>query len=339
MTSARSVRACRRLWADFSSLTERHGRRGARCKKINKNIITIIEIKNNKMEKKIIFSIALTLFFMSGCIPEGIDIDVKPAESRIAVSSKIIPLSYMFVSLTKSYSPLDPITTGVTVDPTDLNKFLVSNALVTVSYNNQIDTLGMLTPGIYTSTNTLLTNYNTYTLNVTEPSTGQQVSAVTTMLPQVQFDTVYPVIIKNATDTAVIIKYVLNDNPNEENFYVVNYILKQSSVGASLDISSYFSMGSNKVLSTFDLLDDASFTNNSLTKESVLPLSPTDIVVVEVANISKGYYEFLTAFKRTGNILNSLEAEPIHFPTNVQNGYGYFNAYYPYSKMFDLSQY
>lgn len=291
------------------------------------------------MKNAIILNTVIILFFLSGCIPEGIDIDVKPAESHIAVSSKIIPLSYMFVSLTKSYSPLDPITTGVTVDPMVLNNFLVSNALVTVSYNNQVDTLSMLTPGIYTSSNILFTNYDTYTLNVTEPSTGQQVSAVTTMLPQVQFDTVYPVIIKNPTDTVVMIKYVLKDNPNEENFYVVNYILKQSSEGASLDISSYFSLGSNKILSTFDLLDDASFTDNSLTKESVLPLRPTDIIVVEIAHISKGYYEFLTAFKRTGNILNSLEAEPIHFPTNVQNGYGYFNAYYPYSKMFDLAQY
>lgn len=272
-------------------------------------------------------------------MPAGIDINVKPAESRITVSSQIVPQRFMFVSLTKSFSPLDPITTGVTVDSTGLNKFLVTNALVTVSYNNQIDTLSMFTPGIYISSTTLLTNYNTYTLNVTEPSTGQQVSAVTAMLPQMQFDTVYPVIVRNAADTIVKIKYVLKDNPNEENFYVVNYILKQSSSGANLDISSYFNSGSNKILSTYDLLNDASFTNNVLTNESILDVRPTDSVAVEIANISKGYYEFLTAFKRTGNILNSLETEPIHFPTNVQNGYGYFNAYFPNSKIFYLGQY
>lgn len=291
------------------------------------------------MKKIIIFNISLILFLINGCLPAGIDIDVKPAESRIAVSSQIIPQRFMFVSLTKSFSPLDPITTGVTVDSTGLSKFLVTNALVTVSYNNQTDTLSMFTPGIYISSNTLLTNYNTYTLNVTEPSTGQKVSAVTTMLPQVEFDTVYPVIIKNVDDTIVKIRYVLEDNPNEENFYVVNYILKQSSTGANLDISSYFNSGSNKILSTYDLLNDASFTNNVLTQESILDVKSTDSIAVEIANISKGYYEFLTAFKRTGNILNSIETEPIHFPTNVQNGYGYFNAYYPNSKIFYLGQY
>lgn len=31
--------------------------------------------------------------------------------------------------------------------------------------------------------------------------------------------------------------------------------------------------------------------------------------------------------------------EPIHFPTNEENGYGYFNAYYPNSKIFHLGQY
>lgn len=279
------------------------------------------------------------LFIIQGCVPEGIDINVKPSEPRIAVASQIIPQSFIFVTLTKSFSPLEPLATGGAVDSTAFNKFLVTNAFVTVSYNNQIDTLHMLTPGIYISTTILLANYNTYTLNVIEPNSGLQTSAVTTMLPQVQFDTVYPVIIKNPTDTVVKIKYVLRDNPNEENFYVVNYILKQPSKGANLDISSYFSKGSNKILSTFDLLNDASFTDNLLTKESILKVGSTDSIAVEIANISKGYYEFLTAFKRTGNILNALETEPIHFPSNVQNGYGYFNAYYPNSRIFYLGQY
>lgn len=292
-----------------------------------------------KMRKVLTINIAFILFLINGCIPAGIDIDVQPAEPRIAVASQIIPQSYLFVTLTKSFSPLEPIATGDTVASGMLDNFLVSNALVTVAYNNQMDTLNMLVPGIYSSTNVLFTNYTTYTLNVIEPSTGLRISAVTSMLPQVKFDTVYPVIIKNPTDTIVKIKYVLKDNPNEENFYVVNYILKQPSTGANLDISSYFSNGSNKILSTFDLLNDASFTDNILTKESIINVQSTDSIAVEIANISKGYYEFLTAVKSTGSLLNSIETEPIHFPSNVQNGYGYFNAHYPYAKIFYLGQY
>lgn len=292
------------------------------------------------MKKFILTFLIATLLILNGCTPKGIDIDVEPAESRIVVASQIIPQKSIVVSLTKSFSPLEPIGTSENVGSELLNKFLVNNAFVTVSYNGQTDTLDMFVPGIYISNNTLLTNYNTYSLNVYEPSTGLSALAVTTMLPQVKFDTVYPIITRSSTDTTVAIKYILSDIPGEENYYVVNYILKQASTGANLDISSYFGNGSNKILSSFDLLNDASFTNNVLVHESILEkVGPTDSLAVEVANITKGYYEFLTAAKRTGGLLTQLTSEPIHFPTNVQNGYGYFNAYYPHARIFALSEY
>ncbi len=291
------------------------------------------------MKKQLVLYLVICVL-ISSCAPKSIDIDVAPGESKIVVSSHIIPYQYMFIALTKSYSALTPLTTNDTVSSSVLNQFLVTNALVTVAYSNQIDTLQMLTPGIYYSTNILLTNYNTYTLHVKEPSTGQEVTAVTTMLPQVMFDTIYPVVAKNPGDTLVTMKYVLQDNPNEENFYVINYILKQSAGGANLDINPYFGKGSNKLLSNYELLNDASFTNNTLYGETALAgVKATDSIAVEMANISKGYYDFLTAAKRRGEIVTQLTSEPIHFPTNVQNGYGYFNAFFPEGKVFYLGEY
>lgn len=283
----------------------------------------------------------ISMLLLNSCTPKGIDIDVAPAESKIVVASQIVPQKNMIVSLTRSFSPLEPIATSDQVPQELLNKFLVNNAFVTVSYNGQTDTLDMLIPGIYFSTNTLLTNYNDYTLTVYDPSTGLSASALTTMLPQVPFDTVYPIITRTpGVDTTVAIRYVLTDNPNEENYYVINYILKQSSGGANLDISSYFGNGSNKILSEYELLNDASFTNNVYSHLSTLQdVTPNDSIAVEVSNITRGYYEFLTASKRTGGLLTQLTSEPIHFPTNVVNGYGYFNAYYPNAKVFSLSQY
>ena len=281
--------------------------------------------------------IAILLY---SCQPPGIDIDVEPAESKIVVASQIVPQKNMFVALTKSFSPLEPIAGSESVTDALLSNFLVSNAIVTVTYDNQTDTLEMLVPGIYYSTNVLLTNYTNYTLSVYEPSSGLSASALTTMLPQVLFDTVYPVITRNLEDTTVVIKYTLTDNASEENYYVVNYILKQASTGADLDINSYFGNGSNKILSSFELLNDASFTNNVYMHETLLDkVQPTDSIAVEIANISKGYYEFLTASKRNQGLVSQLTSEPIHYPTNVQNGYGYFNAYYPDARVFDLNEY
>lgn len=285
----------------------------------------------------LLFTLSLLLF---GCSPKTIDIDIEPGESRIVVSSQIVPNQYMFVTLTKSYSALTPLTSNDTVSSNVLSQFLVTNALVTVSYDGQIDTLQMLSPGIYFSSTILLSNYSSYTLYAKEPSTGQEITAVTTMLPQVSFDTIYPVVTKNPTDTTVSINYTLADNPNEENFYVINYILKQSSGGANLDINPFFNKGSNKLLSNFELYNDASFTNNLLVKQTELPgVTATDSIAIEVANISKGYYDFLTAAKRREGIFSQLASEPIHFPSNVQNGYGYFNAYYPDAQIFYLGEY
>jgi hypothetical protein len=50
--------------------------------------------------------IAATLY---SCEPKPIDIDVKPAEARLVVSSQIVPQKNMIIALTKSFSPLDPI--------------------------------------------------------------------------------------------------------------------------------------------------------------------------------------------------------------------------------------
>lgn len=282
----------------------------------------------------------ISVLLLSSCTPKGIDIDVEPAESKIVVASQIIPQKNIVVSLTKSFSPLEPIATAEQVSEELLNQFLVNNAFVTITYNGQTDTLDMLIPGIYISTNTLLTNYNNYALNVYEPSTGLSASALTTMLPQVPFDTVYPIITRTPQDTTVAIRYILTDNPDEENYYVINYILKQSSGGANLDISSYFGNGTNKILASYELLNDASFTNNVYSHLTALEdVTPNDSIAVEVANITRGYYEFLTASKRTGGLLTQLTSEPIHFPTNVLNGYGYFNAYYPSARIFSLSEY
>ncbi|MGQ0828591.1 MAG: DUF4249 family protein, partial [Bacteroidota bacterium] len=118
-------------------------------------------------------------------------------------------------------------------------------------------------------------------------------------------------------------------------------ILKQPSKGGNLDISSYFGNGSNKILSVFDLLNDASFTDGKLIKTTIISpmVKASDTIAVELAHISKGYYEFLTAYKRSSKLINQLTGEPINYPSNVQNGYGYFNAHYPDGKIFFLKDY
>lgn len=296
------------------------------------------------MRRKLVclfLAVAAVAFY--SCQPKPLDIDVEPAQPKLVVASQLIPNKIMIVMVTRSFSALKGkgAQDADTVSQDFLDEILVKNALVTVSYFGNTDTLYMLSPGVYASINTLQYTYGVYTLHVNDADAGLEVTSSTTLLPKVSFDTVYPVVIKNPGDTVVDISYQLTDNTNEENYYVVNYIKKvnaQNSPG--IDINQVFSLGSNYFQSYFDLLSDASFTDGKYsTQKHLETVTHQDSIAVMVSNISKGYYDFLSSYKRSGSFVNLLTGEPINYPTNVEGGYGYFNAHYPNTHYFDLKNY
>jgi hypothetical protein len=243
------------------------------------------------------------------------------------------------VGLSTSFSALSNSTQNDTVSPEFLSNLLVKDALVTVSYSNKIDTLFMVTPGIYSSVSTLQQDYGFYTLFARDPSTNEEIKASSVLLPKVKFDTIFPIINKSFLDSIVSIKYEFTDIPSQDNWYVVNYYLKQS-VGGGFNISNYFNKGASKILSEFDLLSDKTFSQGKYSAETFLyKVRRTDTIAASISNISEGYYQFLTAYKRSGSIFNMISGEPINYPTNVNNGYGYFNTHYPDVKIFDLNKY
>lgn len=283
--------------------------------------------------KTFIFFVLISFTF---CTPKPIDINLKPFEQKLVVASQIIPGKIMIVSLTRSFSALSSATQNDTVPKNFLDSLLVKNALVTVSYSGKTDTLFMATPGVYYSLNTLQNSYDVYTLYVKDRETGQEVTAVTTLLPQVKFDTITPVIIKNPSDTTVKIKYAFTDPPGVSNWYVVNYYKKVTDT-SGIDIGNYFVKGNQNVF--FELFSDKTFEKSTFERELELPVSRKDTIAVIVSNISEGYFQFLTAFKRTASFVNQLTGEPINYPSNVNGGYGYFTAHYPDVRYFYLKDY
>lgn len=290
-----------------------------------------------KKIKNILPGILISILLLSACLPKPIDIDIKPYSPKLVVASQIIPGKTMIVSLTRSFSALSNSTEEDTVAQNFLDSVLVPDAFVTVSYSGNTDTLFMVTPGIYASLNTLQQNYGIYTLYAKDPATGLEISATSTLLPQVLFDTVYPVVTKNPGDTTIKIKFEFNDLP-EKNWYVVNYYVKRN--GTGFDINSIFSAGSNKVLTQLNLLSDLTFDSAHYIGETQLTqVKPTDTIAVGIANISEGYFQFLTAYKRAGGLINQITGEPVNYPTNVINGHGYFNTHYPDVRIFDLNDF
>lgn len=292
--------------------------------------------------KKILPSVFLFSFVVTmlvSCLPPTIDIDVKPAEPQLTVCSQTIGTQGIIVGLTKSYSPLDTSGNHDTVSSDLLNKILVSNALVTITHQNITDTLVMISPGLYLNLAIQLIDHESYTLHAKDPATGKEVFSTTTLEPRVNFDTVYPSIERTPEDTLVHFHYQLTDAFGEENYYVVNFVKKVQG-DSTFDIGSIFAQGNNQVLSEFELIDDQAFDNGHLSKDVIVrSAGHTDTVAAVVSEITKGYYEFLTAFKRAGSFFNQLTGEPINYPSNVTGGYGYFTLYRRDSHVFDLNLY
>ena len=304
------------------------------------NVRCCFSRNHDYFQYRTILILMLGLFY--SCTPKPIDININKFKPKLVVSSHIIPGSIMIMSLTKSFSALSSTeATDTSVSSNFLQGVLVSNAEVTVTHGNKIDTLRMLTPGIYGSVSLLQEDYGFYILKARDPLSGMEVIASSTLLPKVFFDTITPVKSAVMLDTTVSIKYTLLDNPNEDNWYVVNYIKKNlNTSGANLDINNAFSLGSNKILTEFELLSDKTFENHRFEQETILTdVNPSDSIAVTIANISEGYYQFLTAYKRAGSVFNQFTGEPINYPTNVTGGYGYFNTHYPDVHYFYLKNY
>lgn len=291
------------------------------------------------MRKTLLIVSAFIAMTFASCLPPTIDIDVEPAPPTLCIASLVLGNNGVVVGLTRSYSPLERPPESDTLSDDLMEQILVTGATVTISYGAQTDTLTELAPGIYSNIFTTITEGETYTLRAVDPQMNLSVYAVTTMRPDVALDTVYPFIVRNNPDTMVYFHYKLRDNTSIGNYYVINFIKKVQGDSA-FDINSIFAAGSNEVLTEFELLDDQAFENGILEKDvRIFSAGPTDTVAVTVSEISKGYYEFLSALKRSSSIFNQLTGEPITYPSNVEGGHGYFTMHRTNSDLFDLNLY
>jgi hypothetical protein len=289
---------------------------------------------------RLCISALLAILFAASCTPEPIDIDIAQAPVKLVVTSQVVPGQIMVVGLTRSFSALSNGGNADTISDNFLDSVLVENAIVTVDHPGGTDTLYMITPGIYASINVLLTNYGIYTLRARDVVMNLEITATTQLMPQVVPDSVTPYFEYLTNDTNLFVHYELTDIPGEENFYVVNFYRNNNDTGASLDPNTYFAQGQNK-LTSFDLITDTDFDQNGrlVRNREMTEVGYNDTIAVTVSHISKGYYEFLTAYKRSGSLINQLTGEPINFPSNVQGGYGYFNAHIPTVRIFELPDY
>lgn len=284
-------------------------------------------------------SLLFVLIFFA-CRPEPLIITLPDEPQQVVVFSQLIPNNVITVALTKTINSLDfSEEEGDTLNNDFVNSLLVENATVTVTFDGRTEELFEIVSGIYTSINTPQRPGVDYHLQIIT-ETGDTISSTSTMLEQVRFDTISPVIERTEEDTTVYIQYEFTDPPGD-NWYMINFYKRlddEEADSTSLDLNNFFSRGIN--LETFtELLNDQTFENNTPSGMIEVPeIALTDSLVVTISNINEKYHQFLEARRRSGNFLSQLTREPIAFPTNVEGGLGFFNTHFPDVAAFDMKE-
>jgi hypothetical protein len=265
---------------------------------------------------------------MTSCIPDPLEVDGLPTvKPQIVVSTQIIPDQTLVVLLTKTFGALDASEDS---DPQQvLNQIAVTDATVTITGPAGTNTLLSLGNGFYGGAAMTFVPGQEYGLDIKSVSLGQ-VSATTTVKPQVTFDDITAELFYNGfNDTLAQITYRIND-PAEKNWYMLNVqeFEQDELVENVLNPNAFMRM-----------LDDAPFNGQAFTETfRVFPrdFAPGDTIAVFLSNVSEQYYNFLQL--RIDNRFSFIEylSEPVNYPSNVKGGKGFFNLYLPDVRLFVL---
>ncbi|MDP1725904.1 MAG: DUF4249 family protein [Bacteroidota bacterium] len=282
----------------------------------------------------------LILFFILGmmaCKPKPIEIEIKQADPRLVVYSQYVNGGYLVVSLTKSFPARLP---GNIIDSNGFHldsSIFVNNAEVWLKGANLELKLEQFESGLYACENAFLNDGETYLIEVIESNRDFTMGS-TQKMKIVRFDSVAAYSSRTGTNNNTDVYYSFTNNKNEENYYVVNYFTKKErELIPEKPDADYIARRMLQQNVSFDLLTDKDFANGKIQVYKTISNNYAgDTLVLGLSNISKGYFHFLEAQKRAGILFNQLTSEVINFPTNINNGYGYFNLHEPDIRILEL---
>ncbi len=282
--------------------------------------------------KSLVYNILFIIGISSiACTPEPLDIDVPQAPVKTVLASQfyydsVTAQNAIVFTLSKSMSALDGRRPTI-----DSNGFiidydlLITGAQVTVTLGNDVYTCQEGEKGMYYAFNVVLNNYSTCKVEAKDSEGNVLVNSTTIAMPEKHFTTVNLI----TEQQNKYLTYTLNDNPNEQNWYLVNYFTKQKQDTGSYSDPKYIARRLTEQKLDFDLYTDADFKNGTLQVKRFLGTIGFDTIAVAVSSITSGYHSFLAAQKKYGLLVNQIKGEVINFPTNVNNGLGYFTVHQP----------
>ncbi len=269
------------------------------------------------------------------CKPEALDVDMPQAPEKPAVAAQYGIDGIMGLVLSRTFDAGKQIyradSNGIDYDST----LLLSGADVEISGEGRRFMMEELDPGIYASTEAFFEDRALYTLQV-KCKDGKSISAQSRKMPKVSFNDIS--IGLNENNKLVKINYSFNDIIDAESYYVVNYISgnQQQKIPEKPD-PEFIAKRILEQNASYDLIDESMFKEGVFTGEKTIN-RPTnsDSIGVALTHISKDYYHYLQAQKKAGTLFNQIRAEVINFPSNIQNGYGFFELNEPDFRIMEL---
>ncbi len=249
---------------------------------------------------KNIFPFAV-LAFVACNLSKEVDINLPEYERQPVVECYLEPGKPFRLLLTQSYGFFDPFG----LDSSFFENTLLQDAVVTISYNGQTDTLYnnfSLDPSPlklfnYTGLNIVPATPNIeYTLNIVLPGNGGAITGRTIMLPLVPIDSV---VVEPYAEADTIFRALtyLTDNPSTPNYY--------------RRLLNYYSLDS--VPEQDFLADDRILTSSKLAFGTGYELGEGDTIYNTVFHITKDYYDYYESVQLAvfGNINPFAQPSPI----------------------------
>ncbi|NQZ78213.1 MAG: DUF4249 family protein, partial [Ekhidna sp.] len=256
------------------------------------------------------------------CEPEPLPVSGVPIpEKTVVIGSQNLTDEFMVISVTESF---DALSGGPRTSYDELIQSLLIDGLdITVQTDGDLyDLEPSPLPGIYLGSDVPEVPGSDYTLSFQNPFNQQLVEATATLQEFVGFDSVNISIDANEFDTLVSVGLKFAD-PVGPNWYMVNVQL----------INEDFDLNINPFT---ELVTDEGMDGDTIDYEFLVffrDYAEGDTVLVSMANISKDYYDFLD-LRTTRRPFSGSLGEPINYPTNVQNGLGYFHMHIPDVRIF-----
>ena len=260
----------------------------------------------------------LTLAFLS-CMPDPLEVDdLTFLETKIVVSSMILPDNSVAVLLTKSIGALEA---NKESDPRALiADIAINDADVSITVNDSEYTLKFLQDGVYQGIGIPLVEGTECHLKVTSKKYGR-VTASTVVQAPIYFDTVQAeAYINEYNDYWAQVSYTIKD-PTSPNYYLLNVqeAKRKVLVENILKPDAYTRPVDDKAFNAQEFSERFKAMNKKF--------YPGDSIEVSLSNVSVDYFNYVTL--RLENKLELVEvfSEPIYYPTNVRGGRGFFTLH------------